>query len=193
MTSLTDQAARRLAVYLSAGDVVIDATAGNGYDTLFLAQHVEPAGHVFAFDIQPRAIEKTRQRLAAQNLAAQVTLRLASHGDLKANIPLQFHRNISVIMFNLGYLPGSDKSVKTETSTTLAALEDAIALLKPDGLLSVMLYPGHAGGETETLAVLNWANTLPAQWQTTHVTTAGPQWLLIQKTLSASASIEYDY
>lgn len=40
-------------------DTVVDMTAGNGYDTLFLAQH---AKHVIAIDIQEDAIIATQER-----------------------------------------------------------------------------------------------------------------------------------
>ena len=82
MTSLTDQAKQILADKLSAGDFVIDATAGNGHDSLFLAQQVGPSGRIFAFDIQQLAIDATRQRLEKHNTLAQVDLLQESHAQL---------------------------------------------------------------------------------------------------------------
>ncbi len=39
----------------------IDATCGNGFDTLFLCRTAGENGHVKAFDIQEQAIERTRK------------------------------------------------------------------------------------------------------------------------------------
>lgn len=180
MTSLTDQAQQLLQAKLSAGDIAIDATAGNGHDTLFLAQQVESSGRVFAFDIQQLAIDKTRQRLEKHHTFTQVDLLKESHAYLSKHIPAELHQKISLIMFNLGYLPGSDKSCITMTETTLPALTQAMQLLKPDGLLSIMLYPGHTGGDGETKAVWEWVNQLPADCKQQQRVTRGPQWILLQ-------------
>ncbi len=180
MASLTDQAQQLLQAKLSPGDIAIDATAGNGHDTLFLAQQVGSSGRVFAFDIQQLAIDETRQRLEKHNMLARVDLLKESHAYLSRHIPAELHQKISLIMFNLGYLPGSDKSCITMTETTLSALTQAMQLLRPDGLLSIMLYPGHTGGDRETKAVLEWADQLPAGCKQQHLVTRGPQWLLLQ-------------
>ena len=84
-------------------------------------------------------------------------------------------------MFNLGYLPGSDKSCITMTETTLPALTQAMQVLRRNGLLSIMLSHGHTGGDVETKAVLDWANQLPAGCKQQHLVTRGPQWLLLQQ------------
>jgi hypothetical protein len=85
-------------------------------------------------------------------------------------------------MFNLGYLPGSDKNCITKSETTLPALAQSLEILKPGGLLSIMLYPGHAGGDTEASAVIAWSKQVSGLMQREHLKTAGPQWLLLQKT-----------
>ena len=43
---------------ISNGDIVIDATMGNGYDTKYLAEKVGENGFVYSFDIQEEAIYK---------------------------------------------------------------------------------------------------------------------------------------
>jgi hypothetical protein len=63
-------------------------------------------------------------------------------------------------MFNLGYLPGSDKSVQTQPLSTLNALKSAIALMKKPSIMSVLAYTGHPGGRQEAQAVKEWARQL---------------------------------
>jgi tRNA A58 N-methylase Trm61 len=66
------------------GSVAVDATAGNGNDTLFLAGLVGTSGLVLAFDIQPEALEKTRAVLENAKLAARVRLFLTGHENIAA-------------------------------------------------------------------------------------------------------------
>ena len=182
MTSLTSQVQHELRRFLSNGCIAIDATAGNGHDTAFLAKQAGDSGHVYAFDIQAQAIENTHNRLKQLKLDERVTLVEDSHEHLKTHIPTDQQGKISVIMFNLGYLPGSDKNCITRTESTLSAIDQAVALLRPGGALSIMLYPGHEGGQEETNAVLNWGSNLLSPWKIRHIVTAGPQWLLATHT-----------
>ncbi|MBT8778922.1 class I SAM-dependent methyltransferase [Akkermansia muciniphila] len=146
------------------GDTVADATAGNGHDTVFLARLAGPAGHVHAFDVQEEAIRSTRERLEeAGLLTPSVHLHLASHDRLAELVS----GPVKAIVFNLGYLPGGDKKTVTRTDSTLAALEQAAALIAPNGLLSVMCYPGHEGGDAEAEAVEAFLSRLPHHtWRT---------------------------
>lgn len=148
---------RLLAQATPAGGTAIDATAGNGHDTLFLAQCVGANGRVYAFDIQPQALAATQARLQAAGAERQVRLIADSHSNLAAHV----HEAAHSIVFNCGYLPGGDKSLTTETGSTLAALAQAVSLLRPGGLLAAVLYPGHAAGELEAEAVSDWAAGLP--------------------------------
>ena len=191
MTSLTQQAQERITSHLLAGDIVVDATCGNGFDTVFLAEQVGPSGHVFAFDIQALAIKNTLQLLKEQSLEQQVTVTLKSHDTMKQVVPVKFHKKISTVMFNLGYLPGSDKSCITTTDSTISALKQSLFLLKDDGCLSIMLYPGHEGGQDETDAVIEWTKGLSENWKIEHTVTAGPQWLLIQPTIFSNTESCY--
>lgn len=179
--NLTRHAQERLSRYISQGDIVIDATAGNGHDTLFLAQQVGATGHVFSFDIQLQAIENTQQLLQQHNAIDQLTIFHLGHEHLPKSIPQDSQHKISVIMFNLGYLPGSDKSCKTQTKTTLLALKQSLNMLKPDGVVSIMLYPGHQGGDEEAEAVMNWVKKEKKVSIIQHIVTKGPQFLLLQK------------
>ncbi|MEI6537722.1 MAG: class I SAM-dependent methyltransferase [Verrucomicrobiaceae bacterium] len=148
-----------LAPRLHAGDVVIDATAGNGHDTLFLARHVLPGGKVFAFDLQAAALEKTRTRTEG---CEGVVLIHAGHERMEEFLPRELHGGIRAFMFNLGWLPGSDKACTTRADTTLEALNKAVQWLAEGGMITVVCYPGHEDGNTEADAVEAWAALLPA-------------------------------
>ena len=158
--SLTAQAHTMIQQYLMAGDFAIDATVGNGHDTLFLAKQVGTKGKVFGFDVQQQAIDSTLSRLEGENITETAQLFHHSHHKMKQYIPIDFHGKIKAIMFNLGYLPGSDKSIITETDSTLVALEQSIYLLDASGILTITAYPGHSGGDTETDEVKRWLDHL---------------------------------
>ncbi|MGV3662458.1 MAG: class I SAM-dependent methyltransferase [Prosthecobacter sp.] len=151
---------------LQPGDIVVDATMGNGHDTLFLTQCVTPGGHVYAFDVQSAALEETRKRVPAE----MTTLFHAGHETLRANLPAEVHGKISAIMFNLGYLPGANKSLITRTETTMVAVREALEILKPGGLLTIAVYPGHAGGAEEGRSLAAWAAELdPRRFEVQHL------------------------
>ncbi|QTN33934.1 methyltransferase domain-containing protein [Akkermansiaceae bacterium] len=147
-----------LRYHIAPGDLAIDATAGNGFDTIFLAECVGETGRVIAIDIQEPAISATRVRLDAAGLSGRVALHHGTHVDLAefaaGGVP-------SVIVFNLGYLPGGDSSVITRTEETLAALRSAIGILAPGGILAVTCYPAHPGGDAEAHAVEQSISTAP--------------------------------
>lgn len=151
--------------FLSPGALVVDATAGNGGDTLFLAQKVltPSSGKLIALDIQQKALDNTLALLQDNlppSLLSKVELVCICH-SLIQNYGL---REIDLIVYNLGYLPGEDKTLTTEASTTLLSLQAALNLLKKGGLLSVTCYPGHSKGWFEAQEVLNWAKSLGADY-----------------------------
>lgn len=123
--------------------VLADFTMGNGHDTLYLASLV-PEGKVYAFDIQPEALENTRARLDEAGLS-NAELILDSHANLSAYVPYDYDAG----MFNLGYRPGGDKQLHTMHESTRRAVTDAIERLKPGGVLVISVYPGHDEGRTE--------------------------------------------
>ncbi len=132
--------------HLSEGDVAVDFTMGNGNDTLFLAKTVGKNGRVYAFDIQESALISTEKRLRDNLDYVNYRLICDSHHNVKQYVK----EPIKAGMFNLGYLPGSgNKSVTTMRTTTMPAVEAAIELLAPDGVLIIAIYPGHAEGELE--------------------------------------------
>lgn len=137
------------------GEMVVDATAGNGNDTLFLAEHVGEKGHVYAFDIQQQALDSTANRL--DHLMDRTTLILDSH----ANVDQYVQAPIGGAMFNLGYLPRSeDLSVITKPDSTIEAIHKLLGLLKKDGLMTIAVYDGHEGGAQERDALLAYVKGL---------------------------------
>ncbi len=161
--SLTTQTHSIIEQIITEGDMAIDATVGNGYDTVFLAKQVGCSGKVFGFDIQQQAIESTEARLESENIRANTSLFHASHDKMSESIASKWHGKIKVIMFNLGYLPGSDKSIITETESTIAALSQSLELLAKAGILTIAAYPGHAGGDTEAQSVDCWLQQLSTE------------------------------
>ncbi len=127
------------------GDTVVDATMGNGHDTQMLCETVGPEGRVFAFDVQAQAVEETRKRLREQGLDGRAELILSGHEHMAEYVK----GPVKAVMFNLGWLPGGDHEVTTRWETTRAAVESALNLLSPMGVLVICAYPGHAEGERE--------------------------------------------
>lgn len=142
-------AADYMARAIRPGDTVVDATMGNGKDTLFLCELVGECGRVYAFDVQPEAVERTRERVEEAGFADRTTLLLAGHETMAEKIggPVQ------AVMFNLGWLPGAAHAVTTRTETTLAAVRAATELLAPGGVVTVCVYPGHEEGTRELEAL----------------------------------------
>jgi tRNA1(Val) A37 N6-methylase TrmN6 len=158
--SLLKLAHQHIQSTLQTGDVAIDATIGNGHDTLFLAEQVGLTGRVYGFDIQQAAIVATREKLQQSQWRDCVTLIQASHADMAAHIPVNHQGKINACMFNLGYLPKGDKRIITQTHSTLQALTAACALLAPQGMMTILVYAGHVGGDVEAASAAQWAERL---------------------------------
>lgn len=141
---------------IGPGARVVDATMGGGGDTQALCELVGEGGRVYGFDIQPDAVARTRERLSQAGLAGRAELICASHARMEEFV----HEPVDAVLFNLGWLPGGDKSVTTLLSSTLAAVNAALRLLRPGGLITICAYPGHAEGARELEALLDWAARL---------------------------------
>lgn len=138
------------------GAVAVDATMGNGHDTQWLCELAGENGRVYAFDVQPEAVERTRERLAEMGLLGRAELFCTGHERMAEFV----HEQADAIVFNLGWLPGAEHGVTTQTSTTLMAVNAALELLKEDGLMTVCIYPGHEEGTRELHALMEWASAL---------------------------------
>lgn len=173
------------------GDLVIDATCGNGHDTLFLAQLAlkegcEKPGAIIAMDMQRSAIESTRQHLALhlpQALLASVLLLQQCHSAFPAEVS---SASAKLIVYNLGYLPGGNKTLTTMCHSTLLSLQAAQQLICKGGMLSITCYPGHAEGKKEEDVVRQFAAMLdPRQWSCCYHQwvnrKAAPSLLLLQR------------
>lgn len=153
---------------LSPNALVIDATCGNGHDSLVLANLVldeSIQGSIILMDIQEQAIEKTRHRLTAHFSPFQmknIQLICQCHSYFPAHLQPE---SVNLIVYNLGYLPGGAKTLTTQRNTTLQSLQKGLSLIHPGGALSITCYPGHEEGKYEEEAIKEFASTLePAKW-----------------------------
>jgi len=190
----TDFAHRYWAASLKAGDTVVDATTGNGHDTAYLAEVLSDAGGgtLLCIDVQCLALERSRERLRAtlekrgwvissavaeawdarRTDGAKLSVQWL-HGDHALLLERMSTGSASLIVFNLGYLPGGDRGVTTLAATTVRALQAAERVCTAGGCVSVTIYPGHAEGIEEDAAVLEYAGKLPqGSWSVYHT-----QWL----------------
>jgi tRNA A58 N-methylase Trm61 len=147
---------------LKPGEIAIDATVGQGNDTLFLVQLVGAEGLVFGFDIQTEALSISEIKIKEKlGLNSNVNLFHRSHEFMLEMIPSEFQGHVSAIMFNLGYLPGFDHQITTLPQSTLVGLHAATQLLSKGGVVTIVAYTGHDGAQEEADAVVHWASLLP--------------------------------
>lgn len=151
--------------YVNTNDAVIDATLGNGYDTLKLCKKVGIGGKVYAFDIQKTAIENAKERLENNGYENVVYIQ-DSHENMKNYVS----ESVKAVIFNLGYLPGGDKSIHTNPQSTIKAINEALSLISDDGFISVMVYHGKDTGTIERDEVLKYLKTLDHKKYTVLIT-----------------------
>ena len=179
---LTEIAHKAWADHLKPGSCVLDATAGNGFDTLFLARRVSPGGRVFAVDIQQSAVTATRAALNRAGLGERAEVRKGDHSLLGQVFPTLDEVPLDLVCFNLGYLPGGDHAITTKADTSLRAFKTSLDLLREGGVLSVIAYRGHPGADVEYAATAEFFSTLPDPWSCLrHIETGsaqhpGPVW-----------------
>jgi len=137
--------------YICSTDTIVDATMGNGHDTLFLSQR---AKFVYAFDIQDQAIAETKKLLDNHSIH-NVKLIKDSHEHI-----LNYIHDFKGVIFNLGYLPNGDKQITTTKDTTLKAIENILPTLKKDGFILIVVYPGHKQGMEESIELSKYFQTL---------------------------------
>lgn len=139
---------------LRPGDVAVDATCGWGRDTEVLARLCAPGGRVYGIDLQEEAVSETRRRLAG--ISCQPILLVGDHAELDRLLLPEDRGRVAALVFNLGFLPGSDRRVRTRRESTLVAFRKGLGLLRPGGLLLAVIYTGHREGQEELEAILDW-------------------------------------
>lgn len=144
---------------IDVGDIAVDATAGNGHDTIFLAELVGPTGYVYAFDIQEQAINITKEKLILANLKNRVNLIHDGH----QNLDIYITQPVKLVMFNLGYLPKSNKKIITKPDTTIEAIKKSLFYLAGHGAVILTVYTGHTGGQEEWQFIYSYLHQLPKE------------------------------
>ena len=144
--------------YIKKANLLIDMTAGNGHDTLFMARHMPDTAQLIVVDIQAAAIASTRKLLSANKIDVQ-PIRFITDSHERLAIPPM----TDVIMFNLGYLPAADHHIHTRAATTIAALQNCLAALSSGGIVTIAAYPGTEAGWQENTALSQYAKELPQQ------------------------------
>jgi SAM-dependent methyltransferase len=165
------------------GDSVLDATAGRGRDTLFLAECVGPTGKVYALDIQEQALTETRLLLRDKGVADRVIMHCLDHARCREVIP----ERLRAVIFNLGYLPGGNHRIVTTKESTVKGIEEALLLLQVGGLVMLTVYRGHPGAEEEVCGLENFLTFLPKrdysvlEGRYLNQGEKNPYWVMVQK------------
>jgi len=143
---------------LHGGALVIDATVGNGHDTLFLYQNTKPRGTLLAFDIQLAALEEAQKKFPTNETRIHWLNR--SHDSVGQVLSEKMIETVDAAIFNLGYLPGSDHRITTQPSSTLSCLGQILPKIKVGGRISLVTYRGHPGGPEEDMALFEFLSNL---------------------------------
>jgi len=168
---------------IEKGHVVIDATMGNGYDTVYLGNLVGETGKVYAFDVQEEALTSTRKKVVRDNMEDRIELIHDGHENLDKYVK----EEVSCVVFNLGYLPRAKHMVITKPDTTLEAIKKSLGLLKPNGIISIAAYIGHEGGLDEKNYICEYLDNLDQkQYNVLHMEFTNqinnpPQLILVEK------------
>lgn len=173
---------RALATFAApAVPLLVDATAGNGQDSLFLAQNAPPGARLLCLDVQESAVRATRALLAGHGLADMARVLQRGHEDLAAILeelaPAGAEHApsdappLGCVVFNLGWLPGGPRNMTTTPDKSLTALEAALSALAPGGCISLHCYTGHAGGAEEAALLARRVRELPPRrWRVLSLT-----------------------
>jgi hypothetical protein len=185
-TKLTRVAADWISACLGDGSLTIDATVGNGYDTLFLAHAVGQTGHVIGFDVQKAALKNASELLRFTGMIDRVRLVLGCHSGIETY--LRAGQPVQAAMFNLGYLPRADRSIVTRPETTLAALSGLLPYLSEGGRVTILAYRGHLTGPEEYRAVKQYLDSVKEIAATREIASqfdsdVAPRLFLVEKTI----------
>lgn len=143
--------------YVKPGQLVIDATAGKGKDTLMLCRLVGNTGRVIAMDIQTEAISQTKNLLEAEGCLDIARLYVDSHSNMSQYAS---PNSVDCIVFNFGWLPGGNHNIFTRKETSISAISQGLELLKPGGIMSLTVYYGRNNGYEERDAILEYLKTI---------------------------------
>lgn len=133
--------------YITKDDTLIDMTLGNGNDSLYFIEKVK---HIYGFDIQELAINNSKKLLKEYT---NITYILDNHGNIdKYNIKYDY------AIYNLGYLPNSDKIIKTNYLDTIKSL-DILIKNNIKGIL-LTIYVGHEEGLIESNKIINYLKNI---------------------------------
>ena len=190
---LTESAHSACKAFCFEGMIAVDATAGRGRDTAFLAKNCGATGSVFTFDIQPQAVASTRELLEKEKLIDCVTVALASHADFPTVLPSELHGRISVVMMSLGYLPGAETNRVTDATETIRFLDGILPWLAPKAAISVIAYRGQPGGREEHDAVAEWMKKNAASgWglrRQSGENENSPEWFFLSREALSASSV----
>lgn len=125
--------------------LALDLTLGRGKDSKFILE-TYPESRVLAFDIQEEALDWVRENLKKQD-------RLQTILDGHQNLDSYLDQEVDLVVMNLGYLPGGNKTIITKAATTVMAIEKALEALKLGGLFTLLVYRSHPGAAEEVAAV----------------------------------------
>lgn len=159
MGRITDIAHLFLKEHLLPGDLAVDATCGNGHDTLFLAQIVSEQGIVHAYDIQEEAINNTK---ALTKDYHNIVFHQTSHEFIDLE-------GIKAVIFNLGYLPSGNKQITTMFDSTKKAILNLLRKYEtnPQMLIIIVVYPGHDEGLKESKWLDKYLSSLDSSFLVT--------------------------
>lgn len=154
---LTERCHRILSKHIHKGDVAVDCTAGNGRDTMFLADAVGPEGKVLSFDVQKQAIRNTEALIGGKRPWVELYLASNAHMWKYVNfVP-------SVVMYDLGYLENGSRTVMTQSEDTLASVTSAVRIVGKGGAVSIITRPDHDEGAREECLLLDLLKSLPEE------------------------------
>lgn len=141
--------------YISKGSIVIDATCGNGNDSLYIAQLLYNTGHLYCFDIQQKAIDNTNHLLSSNNFNNFTMIK-----DSHVNFNKYIEKDVQLIIYNLGYLPNDNKKITTKFDTTIQSLKVGLEILIQNGIIILVIYPGHTEGAIEADEIEKFVSNL---------------------------------
>lgn len=147
---------------LEVGDSVIDATCGNGHDTLFLARHclAKDRGQLISLDIQTKALNQAKELLFSE-VSEEILSHIHFLNQCHSVFPISLLESpVKLIVYNLGYLPKGEKSLTTMVDTTLLSIQSAMQLIAPGGAISITCYPGHEEGKKEQEEIIKLMQNL---------------------------------